>query len=45
MARLLANGTIGVAGRSFDAFRETFRPWYRRLFGVRRIKPTEKSRI
>jgi hypothetical protein len=45
IARFIADGTIGVAGRSFDAFRESFRPWYRRLFGVRRIKPTEKSRI
>lgn len=45
IARLVAEGGIGMPGRSFDAFREAFRPWYRRLFGVRRIKPTEKSRI
>lgn len=45
LARLAADGTIGVAGRVGDVFRETFRPAYRRLFGTRRIKATEKGTI
>ena len=45
VARLLVDGTLGLAGRSADAFREAFRPVYRRFFGVRRIQSTEKNTI
>jgi hypothetical protein len=45
LARAAADGTIGLAGRAADAFKDTFRPAYRRLFGTRRIKATEKSTI
>lgn len=45
LARLAADATIGLAGRTADAFKETFRPAYRRLFGTRRIKATEKGTI
>ena len=45
LARLLADGTLGLAGRSLDAFKDTFRPAYRKLFGARRITLTEKSKI
>jgi hypothetical protein len=45
VARLLADGTIGLAGRSADAVKDTLRPLYRRLFGARRIHATEKNTI
>jgi hypothetical protein len=45
LARLAADATIGLAGRTADAFKDTFRPAYRRLFGTRRIAATEKSTI
>jgi hypothetical protein len=45
LARLVADGTIGLAGRSLEAFKDTFRPAYRKLFGARRITLTEKSKI
>ena len=45
LARAAADATIGLGGRASDAFKETFRPAYRRLFGTRRIKATEKGTI
>src|SRR4030095_4439914 len=45
LARLAADATIGLGGRPADAFKDTLRRAYRRLFGTRRIAATEKSTI
>jgi hypothetical protein len=45
LARVVADAAISLPGRASDAFKEAFRPAYRRLFGTRRIKATEKGTI
>ena len=45
LARLVGDATIGLAGRSADAFKDIFRPLYRTLVGTRGIKLTEKNKL